>query len=191
MTVVKKATTTQLPEVITMTTGQSSTTDELSGLTNNDESTIKFSHKSSSVTIPEDADVDYLVQILPVENKPPKHDSVYCNIVGGNVQDAFVIYTNAAGNCEIRVRYPNILDRETSENHILNVTVGFPDSQSSGTVTSGMHAYDYTLLTVTLSDVNDNAPRFLYPDLESERQRTYFGVLDLHAKEFTTAVKVK
>lgn len=69
------------------------------------------------------------------------------------------------------------LDRETTERHLLNVTV------SAGSQT------DFALVGITVLDANDNVPRFIYDnDLGLE---TYFAGIASNAGAFTKVITVK
>jgi len=50
---------------------------------------------------------------------------------------------------------------------------------------------DSALVTVTFTTVNDHWPEFIFDDTVSAKQQTYFGAIDLYAKEFTTILTVK
>jgi hypothetical protein len=98
-----------------------------------------------------------------------------CAIVSGNYKQAFSISPGADGNCELRTQNP--LDRETIERYLLNVTV------TSETQT------DFALVSVTVLDVNDNAPKFVFPaDLP---KTSYFSGISSMAEAFTRILTVK
>uniref|UniRef100_A0A158P8G1 Cadherin-related tumor suppressor n=1 Tax=Angiostrongylus cantonensis TaxID=6313 RepID=A0A158P8G1_ANGCA len=96
----------------------------------------------------------------------------------GALQFSHRNYTVTAGNdgnCELRTQME--LDRESVERYLLNVTV-----------TSG-NEDDFTLVSVTVIDVNDNVPRFIYDnDLGIS---IYFAGISFAAEAFTKVVTVK
>lgn len=111
----------------------------------------------------------HLVQVLNVISKPKDTRFIMCAIVSGNYKQAFSISPSTEGNCEIRTQNP--LDRETIERYLLNVTVT-SEAQT-----------DFALVYITVLDVNDNAPKFVFgTDLP---KTGYFAGISSEAATFT------
>ena len=69
------------------------------------------------------------------------------------------------------------LDRESVERYLLNISVSAGDQ------------HDYALVSVTVLDVNDNVPRFVFDnDLGLS---TYFGAVSSSAPAFTRILTAK
>ncbi|PIO60642.1 cadherin domain protein, partial [Teladorsagia circumcincta] len=88
---------------------------------------------------------------------------------------AFSVTAGNDGNCELRTQME--LDRESVERYLLNITV------TAGTET------DFALVSVTVLDVNDNVPRFIYDN--DLGLTTYFAGVSSTAGAFTRVLTVK
>ncbi|PIO67732.1 cadherin domain protein [Teladorsagia circumcincta] len=97
----------------------------------------------------------------------------YSSVLG--ITRAFTVTAGNDGNCELRTQME--LDREGVERYLLNVTV------TAGTET------DFALVSVTVLDVNDNVPRFIYDN--DLGLTTYFAGVSSTAGAFTRVLTVK
>ncbi|KJH46728.1 cadherin domain protein [Dictyocaulus viviparus] len=137
--------------------------------------TIQFTSRNYSVSVAESVRPPNLVHVLSIKNKPTDTRFISCNIVSGNHRGAFSVMAGTDGDCELRTQVE--LDRESMERYLLNITVTAGDQS------------DNTLVSITVVDVNDNAPRFIYNN--DVGMRVYFAGISSTADASTKVLTVK
>ncbi|KAL7078356.1 hypothetical protein ACQ4LE_002771, partial [Meloidogyne hapla] len=125
------------------------------------ENKIKFSNHNFNSSIMEGTRPPVFLTILPVINKPSDTRFTICAIRTGNLRGAFSVAQNGEGDCELRTQMQ--LDREAIPNYLLNITVENGGQQ------------DWTLANISVLDVNDNRPKFVFNKIEGERKNEKFG----------------
>uniref|UniRef100_A0A914N8N9 Cadherin domain-containing protein n=1 Tax=Meloidogyne incognita TaxID=6306 RepID=A0A914N8N9_MELIC len=127
----------------------------------NHQTKIKFSSHYFNSSIMEGTRPPVFLTILPVINKTSDTRFTICAIRTGNLRGAFSVAQNGEGNCELRTQMQ--LDREAIPNYLLNITVENGGQQ------------DWTLANISVLDVNDNKPKFVFNKIEGERKNEKLG----------------
>ncbi|CAD5226433.1 unnamed protein product [Bursaphelenchus xylophilus] len=166
---------TQTNVVITVEESRTEVIPQVEGNTKPKPDAVQFTQRNFTASLMESVRAPHFVMLLPVINKPKDTRFVMCAIVSGNYRQAFSISPGTDGNCELRTQ--SALDRETIEKYLLNITI-----------TAGLQT-DYTLVSITVLDVNDNAPSFIFPsDLSL---KAYFAGVPSNSAAFSRVINVK
>lgn len=151
------------------------------------EAGLGFADDSYTVQIPENTLPHSLIKTFTVINSRTHHQNLplRCSIVSGNEADLFYVNTTEQKNCELHLGSKQ-LDHEERSEYILKLRLDtlanlINPSRSSTTV------------KIQIEDVNDNAPKFIYPESSRRyRKDKYFGAVARDRKEIgTTVLQVK
>ncbi|OWA51282.1 Protocadherin-15 [Hypsibius exemplaris] len=143
---------------------------------------VQFALPQYQVRIREGANANTPVEELRIINKPQSGiTNLQCAIVSGNADNAFSVETTSNGDCLIRVASGSI-DFETRPEHDIVV-------QATGSTENQPNFRIDTRVAVSVVNVNDNAPQFIfpYPGLTGGR---YFAAIDVNSNVGTPILKV-
>ncbi|VDN57472.1 unnamed protein product [Dracunculus medinensis] len=136
---------------------------------------VKFSQRNYSTSVSEAVRPPYLAMVLPLLNKPNDGRFISCSIVSGNENDVFGISVGVDGNCELRIQMK--LDREMLDEYQLNVSV-----QSDSPYA------DFTLISIKVTDENDNKPEII---TDNQDEQKLFAILKSDSQAATNVTTIQ
>ncbi|XP_063243672.1 cadherin-99C isoform X2 [Bacillus rossius redtenbacheri] len=147
---------------------------------------VGFADSEYSALLPENSSASALVRTLAVINGHAHRGdaTLRCSIVGGDEEGLFFTNMTADKNCELRLKTAG-LDHEKREKYV--VTLGL--QARSGIVNPERNT---TVVKVHVSDVNDNKPRFLFPETSIAAAKSkYFAAIPQDSAIGTSVLHVE
>ncbi|XP_075213856.1 cadherin 99C [Lycorma delicatula] len=147
------------------------------------EAGLGFADDSYTVQIPENAPPNSLIKTFTVINGRTHQQNLplRCSVVSGNDDDLFYVNITEQRNCELRLGDKR-LDHEVQPEYVLKMRLDtlanlINPSRSSTTV------------KIQVEDINDNAPKFIYPESSRRFQKEkYYGAIAKDRKEIGATV---
>jgi protocadherin Fat 4 len=135
--------------------------------------------------LPEGVSDGYEVVMLDVINQDVDK-RVECFFVQGNQAGKFALKPVTDGKDCMLVTNGEI-DREQQTKYNLTISVRYQNSR----VKRQAAAVNLIQIVIFVDDVNDNAPRFIYPSVADKVMEVYFGAVSDQSDPFTTILKVQ
>lgn len=146
---------------------------------------LGFADSAYSIKVPENTQTGTLLKSLTIVNSHTHSNNIplKCYIVNGNNDNVFSVNITSERSCALYLSKP--VDYELKENYELELQLeslqGFVNPMQSNTIVS-----------IHIIDINDNKPRFIFPDIQNEiAQGKFYAAIPLNAPLTTTVTQIK
>ena len=145
---------------------------------------IGFSDDSYTIQMFENATKGNLIKIFKIANSHKYDIPLKCYIISGNNEGKFLINTTEDRNCALYLN--ETLDFETTDSYSIDLQIdslqGFVDPHKSTAI-----------LHVSVVDINDNTPYFVYPESVNEliNENKFYAAIPWSAEIATSVVQIR